>query len=89
MEDIQSASNDITVIAHPHRSIFHKIVDEVCKLEGCYLHYDEIRCAWKRSGKAAGSDMSVPRRGFGNRQEEHKNAQEQQQRLQIFIENIL
>ena len=48
------------------------MTDQLFDLEGCYLHYNMVKCAWKRSGKAAGLDLSVPRRGFGNRQNEHE-----------------
>jgi hypothetical protein len=47
---------------------FMVIVDELLKAEGCYLYYDKVDHAWRRSGK-------VSDRGFGDRHKDHwKNA---------------
>ena len=47
---------------------------KVAALEGCYLFYDSDAGIWIRSGKAAGSDHSVPRAGIVNRMKGHKEA---------------
>ena len=60
---------DISLLKHPSQGKFVEVVNP--NLEGSYLHYNLIDCAWIRSGKAVGSDQSEPRASMLNRNSGH------------------
>ena len=68
--DPDRAGRNTCLLKHPSNGSFIQVNDP--KIEGSYLHYYSVDCEWVRSGKAVGSDVSVPHCGLKKRNIEHE-----------------
>ena len=59
----------VCYVVLPSRDTFHKLDNELKKLEGCYLCYDPDKDKWIRDGYASGLSTN-----FGSRIKKHQQS---------------